>query len=105
MEILTDYNWPGNVRELANVIEHAVVFCKKKEIIPECLPEDINQPGEKQKITLTLHSKSLPLAEETLIQTVLKEKNWNLQQTAKALNIARNTLYSKIKKHKIVKAN
>jgi transcriptional regulator of acetoin/glycerol metabolism len=36
-----------------------------------------------------------------LIHKVLQETNWNLRQTARELEIARGTLYSKIKKHNI----
>ncbi|GAH59760.1 unnamed protein product, partial [marine sediment metagenome] len=32
----------------------------------------------------------------------LKETNWNLSKAAQILEISRTTLYSKIKKHKLV---
>jgi len=50
---------------------------------------------------LNLSSNSLPLAEETLIQKILEETNWNLRKAARNLEIARGTLYRKIKKHNI----
>ena len=99
--ILRAYEWPGNVRELSHVIEQAVVFCKMKEITPECLPEDIQRPPRLKEFTLQLPSRSLPLAEETLIRKVLGETNWNLKQAAGELDIARGTLYSKMKKYGI----
>jgi DNA-binding NtrC family response regulator len=99
--ILRAYEWPGNVRELSHVIEQAVVFCKGREITPECLPEDIQRPPRLRGSTLRLPSRSLPLAEETLIRKVLGETNWNLKQAARELDIARGTLYSKMKKYGI----
>jgi len=54
-----------------------------------------------QGIILELTDRSLPKAEATLIHKVLKEKKWNLKQAARELEIARTTLYSKMKKHNI----
>ena len=100
-EIFMSYGWPGNVRELSNAIEQAVVFCKGREIIPDCLPEYMKKDLQPKKFVLHLYSRSLPLAESTLIRKVLEETNWNLKQAAKELEIARGTLYSKIKKYDI----
>jgi len=100
-EIFMSYSWPGNVRELSNAIEQAVVFCKGREIIPDCLPEYMKKDLQPKKFVLHLYSRSLPLAESTLIRKVLEETNWNLKQAAKELEIARGTLYSKIKKYDI----
>ncbi len=103
MRMLTEYNWPGNVRELANVIERAVIFCKGREIIPANLREDIKKASQEKVFDLRLSSRSLLLGESTLIRRVLEEKNWNLKQTANELEIARGTLYSKMKKYGIEK--
>jgi DNA-binding NtrC family response regulator len=102
-KILMAYAWPGNVRELSNVVEQAVVFCKGKEITPDCLPDDIKAGAQLKETTLYLPSKSLPGAEATLIRMVLEETNWNLKRAARELDIARGTLYSKMKKHNIKK--
>jgi transcriptional regulator of acetoin/glycerol metabolism len=55
----------------------------------------------KEEITLELNDRSLPKAEASLIHRVLQETNWNLKEAAEELEIARGTLYSKIKKHNI----
>ena len=52
-------------------------------------------------ITLELMDHSLPNAEKALILKVLRETDWNLKQSAKLLNIARGTLYSKMEKYEI----
>ena len=104
MKILTRYQWPGNVRELGNVIKHALIFCKTAKIQPGDLPDNIKQAFEKKKFRLTLTSPSLPLAEATLIQKVLDENHWNLKQAAMELEIARGTLYSKLKKYNLKKS-
>lgn len=55
----------------------------------------------KTEITLELRDQSLANVEATLIRSVLQETDWNLKRAAKELDIARGTLYSKIKKHNI----
>jgi len=103
MNILIRYDWPGNVRELANIIENAVIFCKGREIIPVDLPEELKETTQKKGFALGLSSSSLPLVESTLIRKVLEETNWNLKKAAEELDIARGTLYSKMKKYGIEK--
>ena len=95
------YRWPGNVRELSNVIEHAVVFCKGRQITPDCLPEDTKKKPQPKEFTVRFSSNSLPLAESVLIRRILGETTWNLKQAARELQIARGTLYSKMKKYNI----
>lgn len=103
MNILIRHDWPGNVRELANIIENAVIFCKGREIIPVDLPKELKETNQKKGFALGLSSSSLPLVESTLIHKVLEETNWNLKKAAEELDIARGTLYSKMKKYGIEK--
>ncbi len=65
------------------------------------MSEYLRTEAAKEKFTLLVMDSSLPKAEETLIRKVLEETNWNLKRSAALLNIARGTLYSKIKKHNI----
>lgn len=107
MELLCAYNWPGNCRELANMIEHAVVFCRdgmlKSENLPSLLKQPVAQVQKASGVTLSLASSSLAGVEAALIRQVLEEKDWNLKQAAEALEIARGTLYGKMEKYGIVK--
>lgn len=43
MDLLTKGDWPGNVRELENVIERAVAMETSRIILPERLPEKLQQ--------------------------------------------------------------
>lgn len=56
---------------------------------------------ERDEVVLHLTEPSLPKAEEALIRKVLKETDWNLKQAARELDIARGTLYSKMKRYNI----
>jgi two-component system NtrC family response regulator/two-component system response regulator HydG len=103
MAMMAQYDWPGNVRELSNCVERALIFCKGKTIEPEDLTGMIT-PAEKThsgEFQLLLDSYSLSNAEAELIGNVLEKTNGNLKQAAQLLDIARGTLYSKIKKYGI----
>lgn len=101
MQSLMDYDWPGNVRELANAVHNAVLFCTDHCITPANLPPAITANDRENAFELTLRSKSLPAAERSLIQRVLQDNDWNLKRSADDLEIARSTLYSKMKKYGI----
>jgi len=95
-EILKKYNWPGNVRELQHTIEKAVILCDSNDI----KPDDLYLPRQELK---SLDDESLTFSEiEKLgIMKALERNMGNVYKTAKELNIARQTLYNKIQKHKL----
>ncbi len=94
---LLEYNWPGNVRELRNVVEHAVLMCRKDVVGMEHLPERMafgdNNGGSP---TGRLYDQ-----EKDLISGTLEKCGWNKYQAAKVLGIARSTLYGKMAKYDI----
>ena len=85
---LLDYNWPGNIRELEHTMERAV-------IIGEISIPHYSLP--------TFHSStpsaSLASMERDLIARTIRECDGNLTLVAQRLDIARQTLYNKIKKY------
>jgi DNA-binding NtrC family response regulator len=101
LEYLDRYSWPGNVRELENVIERAVLLSKNKFIGPEDLPNSIKEeptrrPDEYRTMTL---KESLAEPEKNIIRRTLEANHWNRQETAKALQINRTTLFKKMKRY------
>ncbi len=99
LEMLMAYDWPGNVRELRNVLERGAVMARgpiitptELELAPTALPT-----GE----TATDLSDSLRDVERKHIVSMLKQQNWNITRSAKALGIDRVTLYNKIKRYQI----
>ena len=99
LEFLERYSWPGNVRELENVIERAVLLSKDKFIGPDDLPNAIKQEQGRQKKIYPPKSLKEALAgpEKELIRQALEANHWNRQETAKALQINRTTLFKKMK--------
>lgn len=95
LELLMDYHWPGNVRELENIIERALVIGQGKSILPAHLPFD---RGQQREVELP---ESLREMEQHHIMRILEKTSWNISQTARRLEIDRQTLYNKIQKYGI----
>ena len=95
-DILKNYHWPGNVRELQHTIEKAVIL--SDSIVLK--PDDLYLPRQELK-----SSDDSPLTfseiEKRGILKALERNKGNVFKTAKELNIARQTLYNKIQKHKL----
>lgn len=99
MRYLEAFEWPGNVRQLENIVERAVVLSKKSIIGTDDLPKEIidhADQGEKSYRQMCLRE-ALEKPEKRIIETVLRQHNWNRQSTAEALKINRTTLYKKMK--------
>ena len=120
-QVLKSYNWPGNVRELENVLEKSIIMARVSEQNNITLADIFTYRGIKEfneRNTLAnmnasyvnatgmalsnINRASLDMIEKEMIERVLKENNCNLSITAKQLGIARNTLYSKIKRYSII---
>ncbi|MGQ3686333.1 MAG: sigma-54-dependent transcriptional regulator [Candidatus Loosdrechtia sp.] len=98
---LMSYNWPGNVRELENVIERAVILCKKDMIESA----DIPLYQEKTHLHQDLSGKPLQAlmnqAERQIIINTMELAQADKEKAAKILQISRASLYNKIKKYKL----
>ena len=85
---LLEYSWPGNIRELEHTMERAVII------------GEISVPHSPLP---TFHtstpSASLASMERDLIARTIRECDGNLTLVAQRLDIARQTLYNKIKKY------
>jgi transcriptional regulator with PAS, ATPase and Fis domain len=100
MEYLERYQWPGNVRELENVIERAVLLSKDKYIGSDDLPDSIKQAQSQQQEYEPIGLKqAMAEPERKLIRRALEANHWSRQETAKALQINRTTLFKKMKRY------
>ncbi|MFA6977972.1 MAG: sigma-54 dependent transcriptional regulator [Ignavibacteriaceae bacterium] len=100
MDFLLNYDWPGNVRELENAIERAMVVGKSNSIIVDDLPFHVSM----NNFELDGDAKSLSSMERKYINKILNENGWNISKTAQILDIDRVTLYNKINKYGLRKA-
>lgn len=95
---LLRYDWPGNIRELESVIERAVLFCSGKDLVPECLPEQL-QSKDLRNIHFVIPP-LVPIEEierEAIVQTLARTSG-NVKLSARILHYPRPTFYRKLKK-------
>ena len=99
MARLRSYSWPGNVRELRNIIERLVLMTPSQKIDVEDLPELTREPPRREEPALL--KEAVQRFERDLLVARLRENEWNISITAKALGIARESLSRKLKAHRI----
>jgi DNA-binding NtrC family response regulator len=99
MEYLERYSWPGNVRELENTIERAVLLSKDKFIGPFDLPNSIKQNQWQKTYRPICLKDAMAEPEKNIIHRALEANHWSRQETARALQINRTTLYKKMKQY------
>lgn len=110
-EAFKGYQWPGNLRELRNIIRRATLLAKNQKItlneIPDGLLDWGDQLDRESDNQLEKRSKSYDIKkgsrelERDLIIKALEKSKYNKSKAAKALNIDRTTLYSKLKSYGI----
>ena len=99
MSVITEYNWPGNVRELRNVIEKIVTLVdksklEKADIFPLLKGNTAMAFEMPQSISFKDAKRNF---ERKILLDKLNEFEWNITQTAVALQMPRTYLYKKMK--------
>jgi DNA-binding NtrC family response regulator len=109
-ERLQEYRWPGNVRELQNTLERAVILADglsiranglqlpsakpDTESVPKgMLPEKFSWEGSLEEIT----ARATGHIERVLLETTLRDCQWNKTRAAERLGVSPKTLLSKIR--------
>jgi DNA-binding NtrC family response regulator len=96
--LLSRYEWPGNVRELESVIEHAVLFSREDQLMPEDLPEQLHAAGGSHFRCVIPPYMTMEEVEREAIAQTLERTGGNVKKTAEILDYHRPTLYRKLKK-------
>jgi DNA-binding NtrC family response regulator len=96
--VLSRYDWPGNVRELESVIEHAVLFAREDQLMPEDLPEHLHAAGGSHFRCVIPPYMTMEEVEREAIAQTLERTGGNVKKTAEILDYHRPTLYRKLKK-------
>ncbi|MDR4508420.1 MAG: sigma-54 dependent transcriptional regulator [Candidatus Brocadiaceae bacterium] len=97
MEALCAYQWQGNVRELENIVERAIVLCKKTMISTEHLPGSFISKKEEMPFIKISIGTSLKEAEKDIIQKTLQITHGNKREAAKILGISTRKIEYKAK--------
>jgi len=88
-------SWPGNIRELRNAVERALILASGKTItgkdIDRLLPNTASDGQTFETFKLE--------AEKNFLVEQLKQHDWNVAETARALKMPRSNLYKKIERY------
>jgi DNA-binding NtrC family response regulator len=107
LEELKKQNWSGNVRELQNGIERLGLLADDSEISKEDVQALTLSRGKKSDTFADLadsvetFQKFKESAERLFLIRKLEENDWNISQTAEAIDIQRSHMYNKMKKYDI----
>ena len=96
-EELCQAPWIGNVRELENAVQRAAILCANDTIEIS----DLSPMYQDTTAQPSFENKTLEEIEMDVIKYTLKKCNNNQSETAKKLGIGRNTLWRKMKLHKV----
>ena len=108
VERLSQLGWPGNVRELRNTVERLLIL----GVGPRVTVDDVerlqgarapapNTMGNFESIR-TFEEFKLA-AERAFLTAKLREHDWNVAETARALAMPRSNLYKKIERHNLLR--
>jgi len=108
MELLQRMDWPGNVRELRNTVERLMILAPGDVISAhdvELLVTGAAHGGglSAELLTCGTFSEFKEAAERAYIVHKLREFDWNVSETARALDMPRSNLYKKIERYELVR--
>ena len=95
---LEGYAWPGNVRELRNVIESMLLMNDRQVLDIDDLPPELTQEMVSDDACAGT-AFSISESEANLIRRAITATRGNLTRAARELDIAKSTLYQKIKQY------
>jgi two-component system nitrogen regulation response regulator NtrX len=94
--------WPGNIRELRNAVERALILASGKVVaaadIDRLLPPGDGAAAATAGGAQTFEGFKQEAEKNFLIQK-LREHDWNVSETARALKMPRSNLYKKIERY------
>lgn len=95
------YAWPGNLRELRNVVEAMILLGRGDVVGLADLPGDLRAAVDAggDRAGRTVGAGALQCLEREAIGTAVRAHRGNLTRVARELQIAKSTLYLKMKKY------
>jgi len=105
MAFFMKYNWLGNIRELQNTVERLIIMSRDEVIDVDEIPENMLQGGKLSPRSLGAFNtlkEFKEVSEREFLLSKLRENNWNILQTARAIGTPRSNLYKKMKHYSLL---
>jgi two-component system nitrogen regulation response regulator NtrX len=104
LDALQRLDWPGNVRELRNAIERLVILAPGPRITATDVgrltgPRAPDTTGLGTLLECRTYDEFKHAAERAFLLHKLREFDWNVSETARALEMPRSNLYKKIERY------
>jgi two-component system nitrogen regulation response regulator NtrX len=104
VDVLTSMDWPGNVRELRNTLERLLILSSGPRIgVSDVERLAGRRVTDNASVGSLLECKTFEefkhAAERAFLLAKLREFDWNVSETARALDMPRSNLYKKIERY------
>ncbi len=105
---LSELDWPGNVRELRNTVERLVILASASTItaadVERLVGKRSAEPaGLGNLVDCTTFEAFRVAAERAFLLAKLRAFDWNVSETARALDMPRSNLYKKIERYALMR--
>jgi len=106
--VLQNSPWLGNVRELRNTLERLLILSSGPKISGEDVSRlvgrrDPEQAGLGSLLECKTFEEFKQAAERAFLLSKLRENDWNVSETARALDMPRSNLYKKIERYALTR--
>ncbi len=106
LERLSTLDWPGNVRELRNTVERLLILASDPEISARDIDRlagqrALDDAGLASLTQCRTFEEFKDAAERAFLLNKLREFDWNVSETARAVEMPRSNLYKKIERYSL----
>ena len=102
LKLLCQRDWPGNIRELRNAVERLLILSRGKAVTPGDVARLLGGAAEAGEAPVPMDGTFESFkqdAERSFLSAKLREHDWNVSETARALHMPRSNLYKKIERY------
>ena len=110
LQRLAELEWPGNVRELRNTVERLLILASGPRItladVERLVGRRALESGGLGSLTdIGTFEEFKYAAERAFLVAKLRQYDWNVSETARALDMPRSNLYKKIERYGLTREN
>jgi two-component system nitrogen regulation response regulator NtrX len=108
VDALVRMEWPGNVRELRNTVERLLILAAGPRVTVQDIERLVGRAASEPSAlgalgTIRTFEEFKDAAERAFLLSKLREFDWNVSETARALDMPRSNLYKKIERYALVR--